>query len=745
MRVEEEKCRLYEHKFLGIALSAVILLSMFYSLPLVSAVYTVAEHCMPPEPDDSEAICAMKTMVDGYFYVPNVAIDFLKVEWLFDNQHLMGDQAGVNSPYDAIDYWPDGKVGCVDLSLLGSAWYTSEGDAGWEYMADINGDGIIGTSDLSILGASWLQTGLYITDLNQVTVTFSTGKVLSPDSVGFVTIPQGATSFTVKKNGNPVGALVTFWGPYEPPIAYSTAFYFTVPAYTGGDAGKEVWYYVLARLYVPSGLSGQNFYFVATADYSVQNVKVNGYLKAGSGSPVNIDLGILSGGYNLLEFEFIDVSGGGSLSFHVATVASQCAWLSRFRTYVPNYSDAKVEYTVKTYAYFPGDTFFLGSSANEHVYIDDYISDVYVDAGLLWHDWMWNIGDYGAIYAWRDGFLYPLGWQTGWHTIKFTYGEIWADGTLDFQYISQSNQQAKIGNPRFWARISEPKSPYPPGNIRHLEIYDVNAWTGSKWASTIGGSVRTFAVGLKILANATDTNTFYPIPQEAEVTLVLDMLGYELPYLSPQDIGLHINVTYTYFNENSFVYSFPIRFEVNSIEIKTPTQGGMLYVPYPSIVSTTQSSTSFITPEWKAAYEALKWLTSFLLVGTLGPAGAIGAVYQQWRMSEYMYRAGQQLNSTWEESGIPTYRKYHMNPFKTTKDQVPLSDPVRSVSNGFFFRMMPTASKYCGAINITLQGRLWLPFFYSGEPPPDSPNWYGEWLPIDIGISIVTPVFIKEM
>jgi len=58
-------------------------------------------------------------------------------------------------------------------------------------------------------------------------------------------------------------------------------------------------------------LSGRNFCFVATADYRVQNIKVNGYLKAGSGSSVNIDLGILSGGYHLLEFEFVDVSGGG--------------------------------------------------------------------------------------------------------------------------------------------------------------------------------------------------------------------------------------------------------------------------------------------------------------------------------------------------------------------------------------------------------------------------------------------------
>ncbi|MEM3827808.1 MAG: hypothetical protein QXP36_01135 [Conexivisphaerales archaeon] len=526
------------------------------------------------------------------------------------------------------------------------------------------------------------------------------------------------------------------------PIAYSTSFEFIVP----NDGDENVWYYILVRFYVPTELEGKVFNLLAgkSVDDGIRNVRVDTKLKQPSqvGGLFNIQIGQLNSGYHLLELEYLESTGGGLINFTIKT-QGEYAWLDRFRIYVPNYGDSEVRYTVKTCTYFPGDTFFLGSSANQYLYVDDYIDDVYVDAGLLWEDWMWNMGEYGAIYAWGDGFLYPLGWQSGWHTIKFTYGEIWGPGLLDFQYISQTNQPAKISNPRFWARISEPSSPYPPGNIRHLKIYDVKAWAGSKWASTIGGSVRTFAFGLKILANATDTNTFYPIPQEAEVTLILDMLGYELPYLSPQDIGLHINVTYTYFDEQSFVYSFPIWFEANSIELKVATQGAMLYAPYPSIVFTTQSSTSFITPEWKTAYETLKWLTSFVLGKALGPVGIVGAAYLNWRMNEYMYRAQQQLNSTWEEPGPPTYRKYHMNPFKTTKDQLPLSQPVRSISNGYFFRIMPSASQYCGAINITLQGRLWPPFFYSGEPPPDSPNWYGEWLPIDVGISIITPVFVK--
>jgi len=529
------------------------------------------------------------------------------------------------------------------------------------------------------------------------------------------------------------------------PIAYSTSFEFQVPS----DGDDPVWYYLLVRIYVPSEFAGKEFYlYPEVVDDYIRNVTIDCQQKYGEEHPAcqppaSINLGILGTGYHLLELKFGEQWSGGKLQFNIATASGEKAWMDRFRIYVPNYSNTEVRYTVKTYTYFPGDTFFLGSSANQYLYVDDYIDDVYLDARLLWQDWMWNLGSYGSIYAWQDGFLYPLGWQNGWHTITFTYGNIQGTGLLDFQYISQTNQPAKIGNPRFWAKISEPKSPYSPGDIRYLKVYDVKSWAGSKWASSVGGSVRMFAVGLKILANVTNDQTFYPIPQEAELTLILDMLGYELPYLTPQDIGLHINVTYTYFDENSFVYSFPIWFETKNIELKVPDQGQMLYLPFPSIVFSNQSSTSFITSEWKAAYDVLKWLASYCLVQELGPVGAVGAAYLHWRMSEYMYRAEQQLNSTWEESGPSTYRKYHMNIFKTTKDQVPLSTPVRSVSNGFFFRIIPAASKYSGAINITLQGRLWLPFFYSGEPPPDSPSWYGEWLPIDIGLSIIMPVFTK--
>ena len=195
----------------ALVLALMIFISMLYSLPLVSAVYAVEEHYMPPEPDDSEPICALKTRTDGYFYRPNLAIDLLKIEMLFNNQGLAGDQTGGTSPYPTIANYPDGIVDMCDISFMIDKFGSSENQNGWDYMADIIPDRLVDMVDLSLLIDNFGKEGTYITDLAGVAITFNTGQTISPDSDGFVTIPQGATSFTVKRNGNPIGAMIIFW------------------------------------------------------------------------------------------------------------------------------------------------------------------------------------------------------------------------------------------------------------------------------------------------------------------------------------------------------------------------------------------------------------------------------------------------------------------------------------------------------------------------------------------------------
>jgi len=326
------------------------------------------------------------------------------------------------------------------------AFGAGEGQALWNYMADIHPDRAIDGDDIFNVSRNFGKSGTYITELTGITITFNTGEERTPDSDGFVTTPQNARRFTVKRYGNPIGAMITFW-QIGTPVAYSTTFEFTVPLYIGDDVDKTVHYYVLARVYVPSDLAGENFYFVATADASVQNVKMDNVARAGSGSSVNIDLETLSGGYHLLEFELVEVGGIGWVNFHVATASEEYAWLTRFRIYVPNFSDTEYRYTVKTTTWCPiyDDYFLIG-------YADDFIDDVHCN-GLVWQDWEWNCSPYDTIYAWGDGFCYPLGRlpKEELYDISFTFGEINATGLLDFQYISWTNQQDKIGPPKFYA------------------------------------------------------------------------------------------------------------------------------------------------------------------------------------------------------------------------------------------------------------------------------------------------------
>lgn len=155
--------------------------------------------------------CAMKTKNDGYFYVPNVATDLLKIEMLFDSQNVVGDQTGGASPYGSIAAYPDGKVNILDCMLVSNKFGLKEDGSGWDYMADVVPDRKINILDSMAVSRNFGKSGTYITDLAGAAITFNTGQTVSPESDGFVTIPPGATGFTVKRNGTPIGAMVIFW------------------------------------------------------------------------------------------------------------------------------------------------------------------------------------------------------------------------------------------------------------------------------------------------------------------------------------------------------------------------------------------------------------------------------------------------------------------------------------------------------------------------------------------------------
>jgi serine protease AprX len=162
-----------------------------------------------------EPICAMKTRTNGYFYVPSVATDLLKINSTFTVG--TGDQTGGTSPYPNILEWPDGIVDMSDLYFVALYCGKTEGEAGFKYMADVEPDRIIDIADVYLVALHFGELTNFNNNPSGVTVKFynSSGIIeeKSPDSYGFVTIPQGATNFNVTRNGTPIGAMIIFWEP----------------------------------------------------------------------------------------------------------------------------------------------------------------------------------------------------------------------------------------------------------------------------------------------------------------------------------------------------------------------------------------------------------------------------------------------------------------------------------------------------------------------------------------------------
>jgi len=98
----------------------------------------------------------------------------------------------------------------TDILFVSLHYGTTEGMPDWDYMSDIVPDGKCDMADYLAVSLNFGAFGTYI-EVTGVTVTFNVGGSKSPDSYGFVEIPQDATSFTVKRNGIPIGAMVIFW------------------------------------------------------------------------------------------------------------------------------------------------------------------------------------------------------------------------------------------------------------------------------------------------------------------------------------------------------------------------------------------------------------------------------------------------------------------------------------------------------------------------------------------------------
>lgn len=160
------------------------------------------EACFVPEP-----VCAMKTRTDGYFYIPSIASGLLEILILFDDSNVTGDQRGYE--IGEIFQLPDSLVNMYDLTFVTGKYELFEGEDGWDYMADVRPDGEINIYDVCTVTANYDRSGTYSDVLAGVTITFDTGEEMAES--GFVTIPEDATNFTVKRYDTPIGAMIIFY------------------------------------------------------------------------------------------------------------------------------------------------------------------------------------------------------------------------------------------------------------------------------------------------------------------------------------------------------------------------------------------------------------------------------------------------------------------------------------------------------------------------------------------------------
>jgi hypothetical protein len=197
--------------------------------------------------DTHAPICAMKTLQNGYFYVPKVVptgnstASAIKFEMYDFNGSLVGDQTGSSPPYPkspAIAHYPDGKKDGKDLGFVALLFGEIEGDTSprpWDYMADVNGDHKIDGKDIAMAAMNFGYGGNYEgLDLPyiQICVNFNAnadnpfnGLWFQPTANGFVAIPTGqspvdpfvAENFTVfavfQARPFTISATVTFWTP----------------------------------------------------------------------------------------------------------------------------------------------------------------------------------------------------------------------------------------------------------------------------------------------------------------------------------------------------------------------------------------------------------------------------------------------------------------------------------------------------------------------------------------------------
>ncbi len=435
--------------------------------------------------------------------------------------------------------------------------------------------------------------------------------------------------------------------------------------------------------------------------------------------------------------------------------------MDRFRIYVPNYSDAEVNYTVKTTMNFINyDLYYLKG------YADDYIDNLEVDS-TQWYEWQWS-GQQETIYAWKDGFLYPVfnSKESGVFHIEFIFGNINGAGLLDFQFLSWEHEKVKIGKPRFYMTASlTPQDTPVKAVLQEVWIYGGSSWCDVNGVETGDPTNYGFVnQKVKIIANGTiEKHNEYEewfgleYPQEVNLGLSVGFLKLDPRENDYVDIGIFFNLTsgnlyksYYEGNETADPWEYPdnpVLFEPKTIEIWTPPA---VAIETPALVYNETSEVSFISPQFKVvapfastATTGLLWYSFQTIVGGIfaGPFGVVTAAAGGFGVYQlFNFIGDQQIVKSYEDQGNLTYRKLHSDWFKVGGD-IDIGLVPNNGTEALFIRLKSVQRYHCGSIKIKIKGTLGISYLV--WLLDQGFGTYG-YLPIEVETTFILPIFVRD-
>jgi hypothetical protein len=118
-----------------------------------------------------------------------------------------------NDTVVASDINNDGIVDLDDVIIVGNAFGSYPGHPRWNPDADLDGDDIVDITDVVLVSMNFGRADVYnfYYPPQGVYLVFDSGQVVYVDSRGCVGLPSGATSFTVWKDDQIVGAFIEFF------------------------------------------------------------------------------------------------------------------------------------------------------------------------------------------------------------------------------------------------------------------------------------------------------------------------------------------------------------------------------------------------------------------------------------------------------------------------------------------------------------------------------------------------------